>query len=138
MSGFQLSISGLAELKGRLDKMSNLLPQVQHEMETAAANIDMNAKQNAAVNFGTLQQTISWDPVGGDTVEVVATAEYAPYVEFGTGGLVDVPEGLEEYAMTFKGAGVKKVNLPARPFLFPAFAVEKPLLIERIIKIIES
>ena len=48
-------------------------------------------------------------------------AHYAPYIEFGTGGLVDVPAGLEDYAIQFKGAGIKQVNLTPRPYLFPAF-----------------
>lgn len=57
---------------------------------------------------------------------VFVRAGYAPYVEFGTGGLVNVPRGLEEYAMQFKGRGIKQVNLPARPFMYPAFRIERP------------
>jgi len=58
--------------------------------------------------------------------------EYGPYVEFGTGTMVDVPEGLESYAMQFKGKGLRKVNLPARPFLFPAFFRNRQRLLNRI------
>jgi len=57
---------------------------------------------------------------------------YAPYVEFGTGTLVDVPEGLEDYAMQFKGQGIRQVNLPARPYLFPAFFKEQKELLKRL------
>ncbi len=59
-------------------------------------------------------------------------ANYAPYIEFGTGTLVDIPEGLEQYAEQFEGQGIRQVNLPARPFLFPAFYAERPQLVERI------
>lgn len=43
----------------------------------------------------------------------------AAYYEFGTGAYVDVPVGLEDYAMQFyvNGKGV----IPAHAFLFPAF-----------------
>jgi phage gpG-like protein len=44
-------------------------------------------------------------------------------VEFGTGRLVDLQHLTKlgfpaSYAMQFKGKGIKKVNLPARPFFF--------------------
>jgi hypothetical protein len=60
------------------------------------------------------------------------TVTYAPYVEFGTGTMVDVPDGLEDYAMQFKGQGIRQVNLPARPYLFPAFFKEQKELLKRL------
>ncbi len=65
---------------------------------------------------------------------VGSNKEYAPYVEFGTGALVDVPEGLESYAIQFKGAGIKQVNLPARPALYPTARVEFVKLVEKLKK----
>lgn len=62
---------------------------------------------------------------------------YAPYVEFGTGTMVKVPAGLEDYAMQFKGQGIRQVNLPARPFLFPAMESERKPYIEKIKKALE-
>lgn len=56
----------------------------------------------------------------GYTARLNANADYAPYLEFGTGGLVDIPEGFEKLAATFKGKGIKKINLPARPHIIPA------------------
>jgi phage gpG-like protein len=54
---------------------------------------------------------------------VQASADYAPYVEFGTGGSysgADLDElfGTDSYASQFKGASQDRVHLPARPFLF--------------------
>lgn len=76
------------------------------------------AKNRVPKRTGELQGGIN----GGSEGEWVRYAGtptfYAPFVEFGTGSLVDVPEGLEDYAMQFKGAGIKEVNLPARPYLF--------------------
>ena len=37
-------------------------------------------------------------------------------MEFGTGGTVDVPSGLEEYAIQWKGQGVKQINITPQPF----------------------
>lgn len=139
MSGFEFKITGLSELKDRIEKISSgLQPDIVNEMKGSAANIATSARLMAPTNFGTLKNSITWDPVDEDSVEVGAAAEYAPYVEFGTGTMVDIPEGMEEYAMTFKGEGKKQVNLPPRPFLFPAFAIEKPLLIGRIVKLVDS
>jgi len=60
------------------------------------------------------------------------TKEYAPFVEFGTGEKVDVPQGLEDYAMTFFVNG--KGRLPANAALFPAFFRQVPIIIENIRK----
>ena len=57
-------------------------------------------------------------------------------MEFGTGALVNVPAGLEDYAIQFKGKGIKQVNLPARPFLFNSFFEEKQSLLDNIKKVI--
>jgi len=61
----------------------------------------------------------------GLTGEVIVGPHYGPYVEFGTGGLVRVPAELKEYAMQFKGAGIRKVNTGAQPYLYPAFFINR-------------
>jgi hypothetical protein len=49
---------------------------------------------------------------------VVGTdVEYAPYIEFGTGDLVEIPEGSEAVAALYKGKGIRKVNIKAVSFL---------------------
>ena len=62
--------------------------------------------------------------------EVGFKNEYAPYVEFGTGTKVQIPQGLEEYAMTFYVNG--KGRLQASPFLFPAWFKESGEFMKRI------
>ena len=56
----------------------------------------------------------------GFTARLNANADYAPYLEFGTGGLVDIPKGFEKLASEFKGKGIRQINLPARPHIIPA------------------
>ena len=87
-----------------------------------AMEISADAKKNARKDFGKLSQGISYEKVD-DTFnyKIFAREKYSAFVEFGTGGMVKVPNELKEIAIQFKGKGVKEVNLPARPFLYPAF-----------------
>lgn len=92
--------------------------------ELTARNIEKYAKQSAPTNFGKLGQSIkavketplNWTIEAGGVL-----APYAPFVEFGTGGLVEVPEALKDQAIKFKGKGIKQINLRARPYLYPAY-----------------
>ena len=66
-------------------------------------------------------------------IRVFNETEYAPYVEFGTIELVEVPNELTEYAMQFKGKGIiKKGGMKARPYLYPALVAERPKFIAAI------
>jgi len=121
------------ELKGLNEVISNLRnygkeaeKDIEGVTELVAKNIEGYAKQNVnanASNFGKLGQSIkarkindyNWVIEAGGTV-----APYAPFVEFGTGGLVQVPEEMKEIAIKFKGKGIKQVNLRARPYLYPS------------------
>jgi len=138
MSAFTLQLSGLTELQDRLKNLSsNLQTQVVREIKASTATISNEAAQMAPVDLGRLKGEYYWDSIGLEGAEVGNLLEYAPFVEFGTGTEVDVPAGLEEYAMQFKGEGKRQVNLPARPSLFPAFEAEKPNLLKRILEIIK-
>lgn len=107
MAGFALNLSGLDNLTKRINSIeSNLKIEVAAEMSATALRIETKAKRNAPVNLGTLRQSIhSISDMGGLTHRVIASASYAPYVEFGTGGKVTVPAGYEDYALQFKGKG---------------------------------
>jgi len=118
------------ELKGFNQVVANLKKygkeaekDIEDATEVAARNIELYAKSTVVANFGKLGQSIKankedkthWNIEAGGTV-----APYAAYVEFGTGGLVQVPNELKEQAWLFKGKGIKEVNLRARPYLYPA------------------
>ena len=87
-----------------------------------AMEISADARKKAPKDLGKLAQGISYEKVD-DTFnyKIFAREKYSAYVEFGTGGMVKVPSELKEIAIQFKGKGVKEVNLPARPYLYPAF-----------------
>ena len=97
-------------------------------------NIETDATSMAPVDLGILRSSINGEVDGLNGV-VGSTVRYSPYIEFGTGGLVDVPTGLEDYAIKFKGAGIKQVNLFPRPFLIPAFKKHTAIMLAELEKL---
>jgi HK97 gp10 family phage protein len=63
-------------------------------------------------------------------------APYAPYVEFGTGSGVNIPEGFSAYAMQFYVNG--KGTMKAQPYLIPAFIKYKKIFLRDIRKIAKN
>ena len=101
--------------------------ELKREVAAATTHTSLGAKQNAAVNFGGLKSSIrkDTDKNRGLTGEVIVGVGYGPFIEFGTGNKVNVPNELHDYAMQFKGAGIREVNLSARPYLYPAFFINR-------------
>ena len=101
------------------------------QVERSAINIERDAKNAAPVDMGILRSSIAKTVTASDkgrvvSAEVGTNVQYAPFVEFGTGAGVSVPDGQQEYALQFKGKTGHKRNMPARPFLFPAWEKERP------------
>lgn len=116
------------------DKMRAFL---KAEIEATINDISDDAKSRVPVDKGFLKNSIT--PTANElNGEVKVGMHFAPYVEFGTGGLVDVPSGISVFALKFKGNGIKQVNLAPRPFLFPAFFSNVAKLRERIKTKIDS
>ena len=137
--GITANISGLKELEKKLSKLGkDTEDTTANEINNSAINIMRNAKRNVVVDNGFLRNSISFEPLSKLTYTVEAKAKYAPYVEVGTGGLVTIPSGYEQYAAIFKGKGIRKVNLRARPFLIPAFENEIPDLMKRLNKLFNA
>lgn len=116
----KLSIKGnQAVIKGIRAYEKRSIERTKEELKGWADKTEADAKRDVPVDTGELQSSIHSTPEKEGLVQTVGTnVEYSPYVEFGTGTEVDVPSGLEDYAIQFKGAGIKEVNLPARPYLF--------------------
>lgn len=144
MSSFvHTEITGMNELLRFLKKYDQKVQQgVENALKGSALNVARQATKNERMvvkyDRGGLGTSIQPNYLSPLDIEVVANKEYAPYVEFGTGMLVDVPVGLEDYAMTFKGKGIREVNLPARPYLFPAYFEEVPKLTKKIKDILQN
>lgn len=135
-------IEGLDALIKRLGKLSpKIAKEVAMEVNASALAIQSKAKRDVQVDNSTLRSSIQLKEInqGDKIVYTVGSAlRYAPYVEFGTGGLVNVPIGFESFAIQFKGKGVRKINLRARPYLIPAFESEIPILRKNIKNVIAN
>jgi HK97 gp10 family phage protein len=131
---FTFQFEGLDKALSKLkDLPDDIKEGVVEEIKDTGRLVIAKAKRRAPVNKGPLQQRTDLRELPtGDGVELFSATDYAAFVEFGTGGLVDVPKGLESYAMQFKGKGIKQVNLRPRPFFFNSFFEEKPKLLQRI------
>lgn len=92
---------------------------------STADSIVADAKQRVVVDLGQLRQSIgnTTATIKENRSFVFANTPYAAYVEFGTGGTVNVPKGFEPIAIRFKGKGIRQVNLKPRPFLIPAYLI---------------
>ena len=129
--------SDLSKLKKKLDNLRAFESQkLSNELGKTALDISRMAKQTAPVDSGSLKQSIKAERKG-KTVEIIAGAHYAPYVEFGTGGSVDLDDMLQlgipaSYAAQFKGKGIRDVNLPARPFFFSSGRIGFKNLLNRL------
>jgi hypothetical protein len=132
-------IEGLNELLTTLKEYpKEVQEEVKEEIDDFAQRVVKRAKQRVPKDLGGgggLSGAIGYQQEQG---LIVAAKKYAPFVEFGTGDLVDVPAGLEDYAIQFKGRGIRKVNLKARPFFFNSFFEEKPKLLDRLKKLLNA
>ena len=131
MGGIKINIQGYDKVVAKLRKYPvDKGRAIKLILERAGFNIQNNARKlvtQRTIQSKNLHQQIQSQPTA-DGATVFVKASYAPYVEFGTGELVKVPQGLEEYAMRFKGRGIKKINLKARPFMYPAYRLERTVI----------
>ena len=137
MKGFSIELDGFQEVLTKLAKEGGkIAEEIDDEIAAGVRNMERSAKRLAPVDTGRLRSSISTSRNAFLNWELVAQTDYAAYVEFGTGGLVNVPKGLEQYAIQFKGKGIRQVNLPARPFFFPSVFAYQVEIVKNIREII--
>ena len=137
-----MEIKGLNSVLANIRKYGKEAEKdIEGVTELVARNIEKNAKNYAPAKFGKLGQSIqavkdtplNWVIEAGGVI-----APYAPFVEFGTGGLVDVPNELKDQAIKFKGKGIKQVNLRPRPYLYPALLQGRTEYLEKLKKVLDK
>jgi len=139
-----MKLKGMADFRKELKNISNeKQTKVVNALNTSALDIQRRAIKFSPVNKkkgkgggilkGGNEITVATklDPV----VLVYNDVGYAAYQEFGTGSLVNVPEGYEDVAKKYKGSGLRKVNMKPNPYMIPAIEITKPKLEERLKKI---
>ena len=101
---------------------------------------DINREQVSLtrVDTGYLKNSNNFDVQDKKYKEIFNNANYAAFVEFGTGNMVKVPTELAEYARQFKGKGIRNVNLPARPFFFAPFFKRRQAILRDIVKVLQK
>jgi HK97 gp10 family phage protein len=118
----RLKVTGIKNVEAALKKYGEKavegFEEVIFDEATKMAEV---AKLKAPVDDSFLRSSINWAKVNNLHYDVGTKIPYAPYQEFGTGGLVDVPRGWEKMAMEFIGKGIRKVNLEPQPFMYPAY-----------------
>ena len=102
-------------------KRERIIETVKQEVEIAGRGTEYEAKQKVPVDTGALRNSIAYEPINnGFGARITANEPYAPFIEFGTGTNVDIPDGFEPLAEQYKGNGQKQVNIPPSPYLIPA------------------
>ena len=120
----KITSTGITRLAKSLRAMAPEMEKVvEAEIAATAIDIERTAAQWAPNDLSFLRQSIKAEKRLSMEWQVSAQVYYAPFVEFGTGTEVKIPKGLERYARQFKRPRPVKreVNLPARPFFFPAY-----------------
>lgn len=134
-----LGMNKVQEAIKRKDKALNAA--LSAEISATLTEINNKQKQLAPVDKGFLRSSlhvVKVTPLDQGIISSGPGSSYAPYQEFGTGGLVDIPQGLEAEASQFKGKIGRQVNMRAQPFFFPPFFEEKPKFLDRVEKLINS
>jgi len=75
------------------------------DLKAAAIIAETDAKLLAPKNLGQLRNSIKAKETDELTYTLTASTPYAGFVEFGTGGKVDIPKGFEATAAQFKNSG---------------------------------
>ena len=125
-------VTGVTNVIAKFKRVSRKVDlEVKSSIQRNAEQMLDEARKNVPIDTGELQRSGDKDtsnPYIGKVFFGAPTAPYAPYVEFGTGGMVAIIPGFEGYASQFKkGPGH---NMKAQPFLTPAFILYKKIFLK--------
>lgn len=125
------TIKGLNKVLNDLKKLGDVAEkEIGIVTKSNAKEIEAMAKSKAPVDNGFLRNQIGTREINKTTQGIFASARYSAYMEFGTGGLVEVPQEMTDIAIQYKGKGVKKINIAPRPFLYPSFVTGRKQYLE--------
>lgn len=144
----KVKVTGVDVLLQGLDKYSEEVQRkVVSEVKDWAYNVEAAGQRDVPVDTGALKGSIravlgsnglTWIVKAGG----IGGVDYAPYVQFGTGAMVDEAwlqrMGLVNYARQFMGKGEREVNLPMRDFLYGNAQAELLKTVENIRRFIQA
>ena len=120
-----LEVKNIKNVEAALNKYGkDAILEFEEVIAKEAGNMVIVAKHKAPADLGTLQQSITSQKVTNLHYNVGTNEPYAPFQEFGTRGLVEIPKGWEEMARPFKANPLtKETNVPPHPFMYPAYLI---------------
>lgn len=135
-----IKLEGLKSLQDAIDrKISDLTEAVDREIGASMYEINAEQKRRAPVDMGLLRSSLNVVKVAPLNWQIVSAGPgslVAPYLEFGTGVYIEIPNGLEEEARLFYVNG--KGHTHAQPYFFSPFLTSKNDIIQRIIDILKK
>ena len=97
-----MKVKGLDKLIKDLHKLGAVgINAIAETTLDAAKDIAGDAKLRAPKNNSTLSQSISFNPIDKFHYRIFADQKYAAFMEFGTGGKVNVPPEMQQVASQF-------------------------------------
>jgi hypothetical protein len=106
-----LRVEGVENLQHELQDITNP-DKLEHILEQGAVIIQAEAKHRCPVRFGVLEKSITHHKKGPLTQEIVASAPYADYIEYGT---FRMTTGTPEHPFIYTSTSGKYPSY--RPFL---------------------
>src|SRR3954469_13453504 len=106
-----IDTSGFARITDKLKDMEKaIVESVDQVLNANAIEIATKAKQLAPVDIGGLRSSIAPETSEPLNKHITVNANYAAYVEFGTGSYAaayagSLPDNWRQFAMQFKGKG---------------------------------
>ena len=136
-----MKIRGTSQVLNRLKRVSSQATlQTKSAVVRSTDGIFKDALDAVPVDLGDLKasgnRSYGDNQLTGIVVFGGTPAPYAPYVEFGTGSNVRIPEGFGAYAMQFFVNG--KGRMKAQPYLIPAFINNKKIFLRDMRKIAKN
>lgn len=97
-------IEGMPELLQDIQRFGEEVRfKVSAELRATADKIVRDAKRKAPVNMGALRRGITWKSHDDLNYEIISSADYSAFVEWGTKKQVSVPTDLANFAQQFHG-----------------------------------
>ncbi len=141
-----MNLLGNKEVIAALNRLRIVATEkVREVVNEAAINVQREAKGRCPVDTGRLRSSIrATFYADGLAAEVGTDVEYAPHVEFGTRPHFPPPGALAGWGRRHKisefpvARAISQRGTAAHPFLFPAWEMERPKFVERIVRAIKG
>jgi len=138
--GFRISTEGFKSLEKRLEKMSKeAVNEVSDVVDKHIFDINREQVSLTRVDTGYLKNSNDFDVQDKKYKEIFNNANYAAFIEFGTGkGAKNIPAELKQYAGQFKTGDGTKNGIPASPFFFAPFFKRRQAILRDVVKVLQK